>query len=180
MIRAFVALPVPPEVRSRLTVLQFLLPLPRQTDPDQFHLTLAFLDDVPDSVLAALDEGLSALRQAPFDLLLSGVGLFGGARPRAVWAGVAACEPLDRLQAKVERIARQAGAEIPAQKFRPHVTLGRFPPPPSEDAMRIERAVAGETGFRAGPWQVDAVVLYQSHLRRDGPVHDELARYPLA
>ncbi|HMO70432.1 MAG TPA: 2'-5' RNA ligase family protein, partial [Paracoccaceae bacterium] len=89
MIRAFVALLPPPDIRSRLTVLQFLLPLPRRVETADLHLTLAFLGEVPDAVLSGLDEGLSRLRMAPFDIDLSGVGLFGGARPRSAWAGVA-------------------------------------------------------------------------------------------
>lgn len=179
MIRAFIALDVPPEVRSRLTVLQYLLPLPRRVESADFHLTLAFLGEVPDSVLIAVDEGLSALRQTPFEIALKGMGLFGGSRPRAAWAGVAPCEPLDRLQAKVERIARQAGAEAEARRFVPHVTLGRFVPPGPEDALRLERTVVAEALFRTGPWTVDAVTLCRSNRRGEGARYDTLASYPL-
>lgn len=180
MIRAFLGIALPPEVRSRLAVLQFLLPLPRRVEAEDFHLTLAFLGEVPDAVLIALDEGLQGLRQAPFDLELRGVGIFGGAAPRAVWAGVAPSEPLMRLQAKVERLARQAGAMPETRKFLPHVTLGRFAPPAPEVAMRLERMVAGEALFRAGPFGVEEVVLWRSHAAPRGVArYEALAEYPL-
>lgn len=179
MIRAFLALPIPEEVRARLTVLQFLLPLPRRVEPAGFHLTLTFLGEQPEPVLAAVDDGMQALRQAPFPLEVTGAGLFGGARPVAAWAGVAASEPLARLQAKCDRIAREAGVKVDARKFHPHVTLGRFAAPLPEDALKLERAVVGELGFRAGPWVADRVVMFRSHLTKAGSHYEELAEYPL-
>lgn len=179
MIRAFIALPLDEALRSRLAVLQFLLPLPRRVEPADFHLTLTFLGEQPDPVLAAIDEGLQTLRQAPFSVEVAGAGLFGGARPQVAWAGVLPSEPLDRLQAKCDRIARAAGVAVDSRRFRPHVTLGRFPPPAPEDALRLERAVAAEGAFRAGSLPVREVVLYQSHPGRTAPRYEELASYPL-
>ncbi|MFN4159549.1 MAG: RNA 2',3'-cyclic phosphodiesterase [Gemmobacter sp.] len=180
MIRAFLALDPPEDIRARLTVLQFLLPLPRRVDPADFHLTLTWLGEVPDPVLAALDDDLSGLRAAPFALNLASVGLFGGGAPRAVWAGLAPCEPLTRLQARTDRLARQAGARIEARRFLPHVTLGRFAPPAPDAALRLERAVVAEAGFRAGPWPVTTLTLFRSWPSvREGPRYERLADYPL-
>lgn len=179
MIRTFVALEVPQALRARLTVLQFFLPLPRRVEPADFHLTLTFVGEVPDPVLVALDEGLQALRQSPFEIALQGVGLFGGARPHAAWAGVAPSEPLTRLQAKVDRIARLSGARIETRRFVPHVTLGRFRPPGPEDALRLERAVVQEARFAEGPWRVGEVTLFRSHPGGEGAHCEVLARYPL-
>lgn len=178
MIRAFLALSLPPEVRQRLTILQHLLPLPREVDPDSFHLTLVFLDEVPTHVLQDLHDDLSRLRLTPFDLTLSGVGLFGGGKPRAAWAGVAPSEPLMHLQAKLDRAARMAVALPDTRRFRPHVTLGRFAPPLPEDRLRLERAIVAQAGFTAGPFTVTKVTLYRSHLTRAGSHYEELATYP--
>ena len=93
---------------SALRVQQFLLPLPKSVEPEGFHLTLVFLGEVQDWVLDAAHEAFLGVRVAPFDLSLQGLGLFGGAKPRAAWAGVAVSEPLLRLQAKLERAAGAA------------------------------------------------------------------------
>lgn len=179
MIRAFVAIPLPEAVRSQLAVQQFLLPLPRKVEPEEFHLTLAFLGEVRDEVLEAAHEGFLALRMPEFRLGIEGLGMFGGEKPRAVFAGVSASEELARLQAKVERAARVAGIEVERRKFLPHVTLGRFSPPGLEDRMRLERAVAEGGGFRGGEVEVRDFRLYRSHLGVKGNRYEELACYPL-
>jgi 2'-5' RNA ligase len=179
MIRAFLALPLPDEVLSALRVQQFLLPLPKKTDPDGFHLTLVFLGEQPEPVLEAAHERFSEIRVPPFPLSLKSLGLFGGPKPRAAWAGVATSEPLIRLQAKLDHAARSAGIETESRRFHPHVTLGRFHPPGSEETFRLERAIAAGSTFTTPDWQVDHYVLYESRQTKQGSVYSELARYDL-
>lgn len=180
MIRAFLGIDLPPSVRGALQVQQFLLPLPRKVDPENLHLTLVFLGDCPEPALEAAHDGFDTLRERGFALSLQGLGLFGKDRPRVAWAGVSPSPELMHLQAKVETIARRAGCPIDARKFLPHVTLGRFQPPPPADAMRLERAVALGAGFRTEPWDVTELVLWRSHLTGKGSHYEVLARYPLA
>lgn len=180
MIRAFLGIALPADVRSALMVQQFLLPLPRKVDPGQFHLTLVFLGEVPGPVLEAAHDGFLALRAAPFPLALKGIGHFGGERPRAVWAGVAPSKALMRLHAKADHIARRAGCPLESRRFLPHVTLGRFAPPALAEAMTLERAIAEGAAFATAPWQVTELTLWQSHLGPKGPRHEVLATYPLA
>lgn len=179
MIRAFLALDLPGDIRSALAVQQFLLPLPRRIDPALFHLTLVFLGEVSAPQLEAAHEEFQRLRAEAFSLRLQGLGLFGGNRPRLAYAAVAPSDPLMRLQAAADRAARRAGLSPEARRFTPHVSLGRFPPPPLAEALRLERAVAEGAGFAAGPFPVQDMVLYQSQRGNHGPRYDELIRYPL-
>lgn len=180
MIRAFLGIALPAEVRGALQVQQFLLPLPRRVDPDSFHLTLVFLGTCPEPALEAAHEGFAALRETGFSLMLQGFGLFGKNRPHTAWAGVAPSPALLHLQSKVETIARRAGCPIDARRFTPHVTLGRFPPPPVAEIFRLERSIAMGAGFRTGSCRVEELVLWRSHLTGSGPHYEPLARYPLA
>lgn len=180
MIRAFLGIDLPASVRGACQIQQFLLPLPRRAEPQNLHLTLVFLGNCPEPALDAAHEGFASLRVARFSLALQGLGLFGGARPRCAWAGVAQSKPLHHVQAKAEWIARRAGCPIETQKFVPHVTLGQFPPPTPDDALRLERAVAQGAGFAAGPWDVQELTLWRSHLTGKGPHYEVLATYPLA
>lgn len=177
--RVFLGLDLPSEVINALAVQQFLLPIPRRVDPDLFHLTLVFLGEMERCSLEALDDNLQRLRTPDFEVALAGLGLFGKDRPRAVWAGVVPSAPLAHLQGKLERMARQAGAEVPARRFAPHVTLGRFPAMMGPEAARLEHAVIEAAGFRAGPWRAGEVVLYQSHLGPKGARYEHLAHYAL-
>ncbi len=179
MIRAFLALPLPETVQSALRVQQFLLPLPRQAPTESFHLTLVFLGEVPERALADLHDLLQGLRIPGFDLSVQGLGLFGGATPHTVWAGVAPCGPLARLQAKVERLARQAGCRVESRRFAPHVTLGRFSRLIPDERLRLERAVA-DSRLSMPAFAVSEFALYQSTQGKGGSRYDELARYALA
>ena len=180
MIRAFLGIDLPPAIRSALQVQQFLLPLPRKVEPESLHLTLVFLGNCPEPALDAAHEGFEALRAAGFSLQLQGLGLFGKDKPHTAWAGLAPAPHLLQLQAKAETVARRAGCPVEARKFTPHVTLGRFPPPPPADGMRLERAVALGQAFRSDPWDVTELTLWQSHLTGKGPRYEVLACYPLA
>ncbi|HEX9859078.1 MAG TPA: RNA 2',3'-cyclic phosphodiesterase [Paracoccaceae bacterium] len=179
MIRALVALDLPEAVRGSLSVLQFLLPLPHRVLEENLHLTLAFLGEQPDAVLEAAHERLVALHLPEFELQLQGVGLFGGPRPRLAFAGVAPCEPLMRLQAKVETAARLAGVPLAARRFVPHVTLGRIARLALPEVMALERAVVALADFQAGPFPVRGFGLYASYPGRKGARYEELARYGL-
>ncbi|MFT4149869.1 MAG: RNA 2',3'-cyclic phosphodiesterase [Paracoccaceae bacterium] len=178
MIRAFLALPMPDVIRSALTVQQFLLPVGRKVPPETLHLTLVFLGDTAEPVLEEAHQGFAALRMAPFPLTLQGLGLFGGAKPHTVWAGAAPSGPLIRLQAKAERIARDAGCRVESRRFTPQVTLARPGAMGPDERLRLERAV-GESPFRSESWSVEEMVLYRSTLGKAGSHYDELARYPL-
>jgi RNA 2',3'-cyclic 3'-phosphodiesterase len=180
MIRAFLGIDLPPGVRGALQVQQFLLPLPRKIEPEKLHLTLVFLGDCPEPALEAAHEGFDTLRETGFSLSLQGLGLFGKYRPHCAWAGIAPSPPLVKLQTKVETIARRAGCPIDARKFMPHVTLGRFSPPPPAETARLERAIAMGAGFRTDPWPVTELTLWQSHLTGKGAQYEVLVRYPLA
>jgi 2'-5' RNA ligase len=70
--RAFIALALPPEVEEALHRLQDALPLGRATDPDQLHLTLAFLGERPEAEVLAAHEALDGLRAPAFEMQLWG------------------------------------------------------------------------------------------------------------
>ncbi|WP_209425189.1 RNA 2',3'-cyclic phosphodiesterase [Pararhodobacter sp. SW119] len=178
MIRAFIALPLPAEIRSQLAVTQFLLPLPRPVPPANMHVTLAFLGEVPEAVLEEADTAFAALRAAPLTLSVSGLGVFGGEKPRNVHASLAPSPALDHLQGRIVQAARRAGIRVAGRRFVPHVTLGRMSPG-QVGAHELAKAF-GEIGAVASPpFTVAEFALYRSILRADGPVYDVLAEYPL-
>lgn len=177
MLRVFFGLELPAEQRSSLAVQQFLLPLPQRSDPADFHLTLAFLGALPDAEVQAAHEAAETLQAAPFDLTISDLGLFGAERPRVVWAGVRPCPDLMRLQAKLDHALRRSGLQPDSRRFAPHVTLGRFTPPPLPEALRLERAVA-ETHFALPPFRVESLALFRVQEGRKSGRFQVLMRYP--
>ncbi|MEX2519145.1 MAG: RNA 2',3'-cyclic phosphodiesterase [Paracoccaceae bacterium] len=176
--RLFAAIAPPDEARSRLIALQAGLPAGRLTTEANLHLSLAFFGELDGAAAADLHAALGAIRAAPFDLALDGVGAFGGSRPRLLYAGVRPTPGLSHLHAKVAQAARGAGAELPAERYTPHITLKRLKPgemPPARVARWLEAGAA----FFSGPFRVEAFSLQRSTLGRVGPVYEEVARYDL-
>lgn len=178
MIRAFAAIALPEAVRFDLMLLQQGLPVPRPVAPESLHLTLVFLGELPEPALADADLALGRIRAPGFEVALKGLGLFGGARPRAVYVGAAENPDLRHLQAKTAAAARAAGLAIEARRFVPHVTLARLAPG-RLDRTRLERFVAARGDYAAPRFEAADFRLYRSRLAAAGASYDELARYPL-
>lgn len=181
MIRAFVALALPATLRDALEELQADLETGRAVEPENLHLTLAFLGEHPAPVLEDVHDELEAIRLAPFPLRIDGLGVFGGRKPRVLFADIAAEPGLTALHRKVLGAARAAGLEPGRAKFRPHVTLARFGGDAltGEEAAALDRFLQAHVDFAAAPFQVTDFRLFRSTLTRRGPVYDEMARYPL-
>jgi 2'-5' RNA ligase len=178
VIRAFAALALPEAARFELMLAGQGLPVPRLQPPESLHLTLVFLGELPRRTLEDVDLALGQVRAPRFGLTLAGMGLFGGAKPRIAWVGAAENPALRHLQAKVETAARGAGVELAARRFAPHVTLARLPERLG-GRERLEAAVAARGGYRLPAFEVEDFRLYRSHLGGEGPLYEELARYPL-
>ncbi|MEL7543188.1 MAG: RNA 2',3'-cyclic phosphodiesterase [Pseudomonadota bacterium] len=136
MIRAFIALQLPTEIRTRIAMIRPAIPDARWVDPDDMHLTLRFLGTCEEPTLDEICEHLSELDQGPLDLTPTELGCFGHSHMRAVWIGIEKTEALDNLRRQVERIAQDVGLEPDGRKFAPHVTLARMTRAPSAGVAR--------------------------------------------
>jgi 2'-5' RNA ligase len=178
MIRLFVALDFPADVRERLAGLGGGVPGARWNEPASLHLTLRFIGEVPDDTAADIDAALAGIEAPGFDLVLDGVGMYGSNRhARVLWAGVERSEPLAHLQGKVESALVRCGLAAEERKFSPHVTLARLRDAPKE---RVGRFLEERGLFRAGPMRIDHFTLYRSLLGKGGAVYEALREYPLS
>ncbi|MCW2278462.1 RNA 2',3'-cyclic phosphodiesterase [Heliophilum fasciatum] len=143
--RLFFAITLPETVTKALTDLQwrvrFQLKRGNYTQPDNFHITVAFLGEQPDDVPDLLIPPLNALAKytSPFSLTLDGMGRFGYGNPfRALWMGVQGERTrLNYLQETVSMICEVLGYPTEERHYRPHVTLVRHAvfPPNTEEVM---------------------------------------------
>ena len=179
MPRLFVALPVPEEIADELAALQSGVPDARWQTAENLHVTLCFCDEVQGAVMRDLEEELGDIAGPQFSLVLAGVEQFStGKQPRALVALVQKSEQLDWLQQKVATVARNCGIEIERRKFRPHVTLARFPTG-AETGHHIAQFMASHSTFRSTPWVAEHFSLYSSRRGRGGPIYTEETIYHL-
>ena len=126
MPRLFIALEIPAEVATGLTLHRGGLSGARWIEPADYHITLRFLGDVDRRMANDIDYMLSDLTAYPFEITLDALGSFGGDKPRALFARVQPSKALSDLQADLERQMRRLGLPAEVRKFVPHVTLARL------------------------------------------------------
>ena len=90
MIRAFIALLPPDDLRDRLEDLALDLDEGRPTAWENLHLTLAFLGEQRPELLEDVAVELESLAPPAPTVALRGVGAFGGGRPRSAHVEVQA------------------------------------------------------------------------------------------
>jgi len=205
-IRSFVAVEL--DETARLELSRVLGQLKRSdadvkwVSPNNLHLTLKFLGDVPADdmakVIAAL--GVAVAGQPvgeaaqpiassgratsgggrPFDFELVGVGAFPSvSNPRVIWVGLGrGREALASLAAGVEAALGPLGFPTEGRGFSPHLTLGRCRSPRNQ--AELKAAMAALRDYRGPRVRVERVTLFSSDLRPSGPVYAPLATLPLA
>lgn len=177
MHRLFVALILPEIVSDSLSTLQYGIDGARWRPFDNFHLTLAFIGETDGKGFEAAIDALATVDAPRFELRLSGVDYFGDARPRAVWAGVDASEPLVHLQAKVANALRRGGLSLEKRRFTPHVTLAYLKHIPQDIVLQY----TSEHGlFSCGPFPVEDFHLFSSQLGGDASHYEIEASYALS
>ncbi|MEL7114620.1 MAG: RNA 2',3'-cyclic phosphodiesterase [Pseudomonadota bacterium] len=180
MIRSFIALPLPDEVRDVLDDLQTGLKAGRLVLPENLHITLAYLDKQTPQTLDRVHEVLEQMRVAPFHITLKGVDVFGGNKPRLVWAGVEPSPQLTDLREKVRRAAMRSGVDLARERFRPHVTLSRLNRQGKPRGLAgLETFLAKHAQFETAPFLATEIVFYRSTLHPDGATYDPMVTYSL-
>ncbi len=177
MIRLFVGLGLPLDIKEKLIALKGGLPGARWTEARNLHLTLRFIGAIENGLAEEVHEELNTLRVACFELSLEGFGTFGKIASSSFWVGVEKAPGLLRLQNKIEGALRNQGLPAEGRKFTPHVTLARLKETP---VPRVQEFLLQHAPFRAGPWEVDHFVLFRSRLGHGGSEYQALAEYPLS
>ncbi len=179
--RCFVAIELPEEIRRRLGELQKQLGeldrFVRWVRPEQIHLTVKFLGEVPDQQVSAVCAAAVTAAGAaePFEIEISGTGCFPDRGPvRVLWAGIPELPPaLLAVQRAMEQRYAELGFPRENRAFRPHLTLGRTREGVSASVVRA--AVEHEAGFVVGRFHVEALTVFQSILKPAGPTYITLA-----
>ncbi len=174
--RLFIAIRPPERVREVLVDIMEGVEAARWQGDEQLHLTLRFVGEIETPVANDLAAALGQIEAAPFALRISGVGAFERkGQPTALWAGIAASEPLERLRRKVEQACARAGIAPETRRFTPHVTLARL----NRASGEIGPWLATCADLRTGGWRVEDFALYESHLGHDGAHYEPVAVYRL-
>lgn len=200
MIRAFLAVELPVEIRQALALVQTdvknrisreLSPRMRLqwVRPDSVHLTLKFLGDIPeeqvDDFKAAVQGAVRSL--TPFPVGVAGLGVFPDLRaPRVLWIGLSSgpvgkgqATALSHLAATIEQSVEGLGYPPESRPFNPHLTLARIKEGSREVGRVLARIGLLEREVPLGQLEVSKVALMRSELKPSGSVYTKLWEIPL-
>ncbi|GJF28260.1 RNA 2',3'-cyclic phosphodiesterase [Kitasatospora sp. NE20-6] len=159
----------------------------RWTEVEGWHLTLAFLGEVPVTDVPALEAALArtAGEHGAHRLRLAGGGTFGD---RALWAGVdGEVWALRRLAEAVRAAVGELGVELDQYGFHPHLTLarsgsfrGRRRAEQRGTASALQHLAAALDGFRGTEWEASEMHLMLSETGFGPSRYRSLAAWPLA
>ena len=176
MLRLFVAIRPPAEIRRRLTDIMGGVSGARWQDDDQLHLTLRFIGEVDRHQAEDVHAALGAIHHPPFEAAVDGLGTFDRrGQAEIIWAGVGPQEPLKALHNKVDQALFRVGVAPDRRAFHPHITLARL----NRSSGPVEDLLARMSGFSTDAFAVDAFALYESRLTPEGAVYSMIARYRL-
>ncbi len=177
--RAFVGLPIPEPWIAPVVRAQNAVRGGRDVPVDDLHLTLAFLDDQPEERLEALHEMLEARRLGAAAMQPLAWSVFGAGRARLVALELAATAELSALRDRVRSACRAAGIDLSRERFRPHVTIIRFPASAPPDMARLPGEVEGLGLPTMESATARQATLWTSALTPGGPVYEAMTSYPL-
>jgi RNA 2',3'-cyclic 3'-phosphodiesterase len=196
IIRAFAAIVFPDVIHHFLRDLQGEL---KNTvnmsaswpEPSAMHLTLAFLGDIPVSMVPDIQvcmvQSITGYQQALFgsrshsgpddrrvSLSLGGVGFFPSVKNnRVLWTGVRGhTDRLELLYSILVKQLAQAGVRTDQRRFKPHVTLARIKKPvPADQAVSVIQHFGNRISDN---FIVDSITLFKSRLTASGAMHTPL------
>ena len=177
MLRAFIAITLPTTLQHTIAEVQEVfrpLQLPwRWVTPEQIHLTLRFLGNVPAEQVTNIAQAMecAAQGQTAFILRAQALGCFPHAsRPRVLWVGLA--DPRQALAHLNERLTASLislGFPPEDRPFHPHLTLAR-----AQDSIRSNQLLPVLQAYQNrcfGEFSVTQLHLFQSELQRGGALH---------
>ncbi|PCH82220.1 MAG: RNA 2',3'-cyclic phosphodiesterase [Hyphomicrobiales bacterium] len=159
MPRIFTGLEIPKEVSMHLSLLQGGMQNVRWINPEFFHITLCFIGDVDNSLAGEITLAMDRIDRKPFEIRLTGLGMFGTRNPHAVWAGIEPCESLSQLQAEQDWVLRKLGVSLERRKFVPHVTLARCN---GISEIEVAQYMSDQGRFKSAPFKVSRFVMYSA------------------
>jgi 2'-5' RNA ligase len=182
--RLFVALQIPSEVRENLKQLLLSLraisPQTRWVRPQNLHVTLKFIGEVPEAQFAAIRGALAGVRSGQaVKLDFRGLGFYpDGKHPRVFWAGIGASPGLNTLAREIEKVTEAAGIPREQRRFSPHLTLARFESDQPSD--KLLSAIQEDAGRDFGSTHTGEFHLIESKLKSSGAEYTTLERFAFA
>ena len=191
--RIFVGIDIEDEIRqwiaSLIREICALAPDVRWVAPESLHVTLKFIGDKPDTVVAQVQERLASISADTISLSFRGCGFFPTAKSaRVFWIGIDADPGLAKLARQIDEALAELGIAKEARAFSPHLTLARAgsgaPGRTKTDRSnhkfaKLQQKLAAMPPPDFGTMTAREFFLYRSQLSSQGSRYTKIARFAL-
>jgi len=134
MIRSFIAIDIPKEIKNKIAKIQMelqqILPKVSWVNPPNIHLTLKFLGDVASNRIPSITGAIrhTVQNQVPFNMKLSSISAFKNfSYPTILWIGISTDPaPIVKLAKNLNSSLNCFGFPQESRKFIPHLTIARI------------------------------------------------------
>jgi len=183
MLRTFIAIEMPAEVKSTLGRLQERLKRAnadvKWVAPENIHLTLKFLGERDDKKIEQISEILDGTAQNhnSFYASISTLGGFPSLNsPRVMWVGINGGEQeCKSIYQELEEKISKLGIPKEERPFSAHITIGRSRS--ASNRKELIECLNGSSDYlikEALRFKVAHITLFKSTLNPQGPVYDPL------
>ena len=183
--RCFTAVELPEPVRAhladiadRLRIIPSLKDAASWVKPENLHITLKFLGDIPDGRVQDLANAFRRLPFPPLTLTLDHFLVLPGQGPARVLAAHVAgdVKPLIHLFNQIESASQPLGVRREGRPFKPHVTLARFRRPTNRMTAATLIRIVNPALLPAPTFTATEFTLFQSTLTPAGPIYTAVAQ----
>jgi len=191
--RVFVGLDIDESIRERIERfmegVRGFAPDGRWVRPESLHVTLKFIGEKSPAAVGHIQQTLSAVGAAPFDVTFRGYGFFPNAKAaRVFWIGISADSKLAALASQVDQATFATGVPKEEHVYSPHLTLaragtgaptGQKGDSPNRRFQRLQEKLSALPEPVFGTMTACDFFLYESKLDRGGAVYTKVARFAL-
>ena len=188
MVRAFLAIDLPQELKKKLSNLD-KIDIPKDikikwVEEENFHITLKFFGNIKETLLEKLFKEIqkSAQEHNFFQLSLNEVGFFPQKKtPRVVWIGINTHDnTLFEIHRALKKIFKKfkLGEE---KDFHPHITLFRVKTIRDLKSFNsyLEQISEKAKAIKGFTFKVNELIFFESILSSKGPVYRPLYKVKL-
>lgn len=181
MIRLFVALKIPVEIKNKLIqICKGLTQTPelfKWEFPEKIHLTLKFIGEVEEELVSSIAKEISFVEKYnAFNFNVTKFGFFYYRdEPKILWAGLKTDESIPKLVKELNE--RLSIFSIPIEKriFKPHLTMLRIKRNPGAEFISSFKKYS----FKNMNFHSDEITLIKSELFKTGARYKEINKYNL-
>ena len=178
LVRCFIALELSREAINYLEEIQTLIKKKnlfygKFTEPENLHLTLKFLGEIPEEKVKLVQEKLKEIKNKEFEIELGELGFFTEKSFRIVWVKLVS-KAIWELQTIIDDKLRDLFEK--EKRFMSHVTLARIK---KVIDKKIFLDYIKNMKIKPIKLKISEFTLKKSELTREGPNYSDVERYKL-